>query len=430
MSNYLAIATVTATLQRILQAAIQVDVDGARVTTVKPANLGGGTPETGVNLFLYQVTSNPIWATSNIPDRLEGKSGAKKSRVGLDLNYLLTFYGNEVELEPQRLLGSVVRTMQDKGAIVSEMIRETLADSRFSFLGDSDLGDQIELMQIKPLDLSLDDISKIWSALQSPLVISIAYKASVVIIEGETPATQALPVRETGFAATPFFAQPIIERVISEGGLYQPILADSTVVIRGQRLKGSITKVRFGEELITPEKVSDKEIILSLASVSPEILRSGVQSLQIVQQTITVTPPKITGSIESNAAAFVLRPTITQIKVSQLQGSDDEPREANINVKVNIIIGKTQRVVLILNEKTTINAAAYIFDAPKRRQTNSQSITFAIKGVKPGEYLVRVQIDGAESLLSMDTDAKSPTFQQYNSPKVNLTNKRRKARSS
>lgn len=430
MSNYLAIATVTATLQRILQGAIQVDVDGARVTTVKPANLGSGTPETGVNLFLYQVTSNPIWAVANISDRLEGKANAKKSRIGLDLNYLLTFYGNEVELEPQRLLGSVVRTLQDKGAIGSEMIRETLADSRFSFLGDSDLADQIELLQIKPLDLSLDDISKIWSALQSPLVISIAYKASVVIIEGETPAKQALPVRETGFAATPFFAQPIIERVISQGGLYQPILADSTLIIRGQRLKGTITKVRFGEEMITPAQISDKEIILPLASVSSELLRSGVQSLQVIHQTITGTPPIVTGSIESNAAAFVLRPTIIQIKVSQLQGSDDEPREANINVKVNIIIGKTQRVVLILNERTNINPASYIFDAPKRRQTNSQSITFAIKGVKPGEYLVRVQIDGAESVLSIDTDKNSPTFQQYNAPKVNLSTKRRKTKSS
>ncbi|NJL86318.1 MAG: hypothetical protein HC886_10615 [Leptolyngbyaceae cyanobacterium SM1_1_3] len=51
MSNYLAIATVTATLQRTLQAAVQLDVEGSRVTTVRPSDIGNGTPETGVNVF-------------------------------------------------------------------------------------------------------------------------------------------------------------------------------------------------------------------------------------------------------------------------------------------------------------------------------------------------------------------------------------------
>ena len=40
MSNHLAIATVTATLQRLLQSAIQGDVEGARVTTVRPDAIG------------------------------------------------------------------------------------------------------------------------------------------------------------------------------------------------------------------------------------------------------------------------------------------------------------------------------------------------------------------------------------------------------
>lgn len=41
MSNYLAIATVTATLQRTLQQSLQIDVEGARVTTNRPENTGG-----------------------------------------------------------------------------------------------------------------------------------------------------------------------------------------------------------------------------------------------------------------------------------------------------------------------------------------------------------------------------------------------------
>ncbi|MFM7887916.1 MAG: hypothetical protein ACKPCM_14775 [Pseudanabaena sp.] len=45
MSNYLAIATVTATLQRILQSVIQQDIEGARATTLPPAGISTGAPE-------------------------------------------------------------------------------------------------------------------------------------------------------------------------------------------------------------------------------------------------------------------------------------------------------------------------------------------------------------------------------------------------
>ncbi len=429
MSNYLAIATVTATLQRILQSAIQVDVDGARVTTVKPANLGGGTPETGVNLFLYQVSSNHILTNSINSDHQRRKLDAKKSRIALDLNYLLTFYGNEVELEPQRLLGSVMRTLQDKNAIAGSLIQETLGDSTFSFLTDSDLADQIELIQVKLMDLSLDDLSKIWSALQSPYSLSIAYKTSVVIIEGAAPAKLALPVGRATFSTVPFLTQPLIEKIIPQTGVYAPILADSTLIILGQRLKGKITKVRCTEVMLTPLQVSDKEIILPLTSIPPESLRSGIQSLQIVQQELIGNPPVLKNISESNLFPFILRPTITQIKVSQLEFSDDELKAANINIKVNLAIGKNQKVVLLLNERTNNHPEAYIFDVVKRRQDSSQTITFIITGVKPGEYLVRVQIDGAESLLNIDSKPTSSTFGQYYEPKVSLVNKRRKSRS-
>jgi Pvc16 N-terminal domain len=64
VANHLAIATITATLQRMLQESVQMDVEGARVTTIRPSDIGNGTPETGVNLFMYQVVSNP--ALNNI----------------------------------------------------------------------------------------------------------------------------------------------------------------------------------------------------------------------------------------------------------------------------------------------------------------------------------------------------------------------------
>ena len=47
--------------------------------------------------------------------------------------------------------------------------------------------------------------------------------------------------------------------------------------------------------------------------------------------------------------------------------------------------------------------------------TETASITFAFDGVTPGDYLVYVQVDGAESLLALDGTGKFAT------PKVKIT---------
>ena len=67
MSNFLAIATVTATLSQVLQVAVGVDVPGAAMTTVRPDSTGSGLPTTGVNLYLYQVTPVAPSATRICP---------------------------------------------------------------------------------------------------------------------------------------------------------------------------------------------------------------------------------------------------------------------------------------------------------------------------------------------------------------------------
>jgi hypothetical protein len=138
MANYLAVATVTATLQRTLQAAVQSDIEGTRVTTVRPSDIGNGTPESGVNLFLYQVISNP--ALNNMDAApLRSRGQPTKRQAALDLYYMFSFYGNEADLEPQRLLGSVMRTLHDKRVIDQETIQAACRDLTLPFLQESNL---------------------------------------------------------------------------------------------------------------------------------------------------------------------------------------------------------------------------------------------------------------------------------------------------
>ncbi|MFW6264075.1 MAG: DUF4255 domain-containing protein [Cyanobacteriota bacterium] len=436
MSNYLAIATVTAALQRTLQASVQVDVDGARVTTLRPNSIGNGTPEKGVNLYLYHVALNPIWRSSaEVRIRNRKGEGAKRSHSALDLHYMISFYGSEVELEPQRLLGSVVSTLNDRQALTSTMIQDAIADANFTYLGDSNLIEQLEEIYFSPLDLSLEDLSKVWSVFfQTPYTLSIAYKATVLMIEGEKVAQKALPVRERSFGGvTPFFSQPQIEEVIAQEGKLKPILATTTLFIKGQQLAGKRTLVRIGEIEVTPSQVTDKQITLPLSEISSDTLRAGVQRLQVLHvetdspanssngrngSTLTVNSQKTRyHTIESNVLPFVLRPTITEVTFIHEEGSDDEPRTGEISLQTYLTIGKKQRVVLALNQWSTDTPQSYLFEA-KRREADQRSVVIPIRDVQPGEYLLRLHVDGAESLLEVDTDPSSATFNWFTGPKL------------
>src|SRR5437660_268834 len=305
MSNFLAIAAVSATLRRILNDAVSVDVPGSTVTTARPDGAAGGAPVTGVNLFLYQVMANAAGRNADLPTRRDDGTVVQRPREALDLHYLLSFTGRENELEPQRLLGSVARTLHAQPVLSRQSIQSTKA--AVAFLAASDLDGDIELVRFTPLSLSLEELSKLWSVFfQVPYALSVAYQASVVFIEGKETPQSALPVRLRNVYAIPFRG-PYIEQLVAASGEDQPIVAGSTVNIIGKQLQGDVTLAVIGGIEVTPAQVSDTKISLVL----PASLRAGVQGAQIKQQLMISTPPSAHRGFESNVAAFVLVPTIT-----------------------------------------------------------------------------------------------------------------------
>jgi Pvc16 N-terminal domain len=407
MSNYLAIATVTATLQRLLQVAIQLDIPGAKVTTVRPEATGGKTPEVGVNIYLYQVTPNPAWRNYDLRNRRPKGELVKHAQAGLDLFYIMTFYGNDIELEPQRLLGSAVRTIVDNPILTPEMIRATLNHSNFSYLADSTLEQQVERVTIVPSQMNTEELSKIWSVLfQTPYVLSFACQGGAVLIEGNRQSGRALPVKSVQFYTTP--SQPMVDQVVSEAGANQPIVGDSILMIRGKRLQADRVQVRIGEARVMPQEVSEKEIRLDLSSLPPEeaqSLRAGVQQLWVLHPIVKLTPFEPDRAIASNVLPFVLCPQIVaEPEVLDLWGNTDDLYTAELMMAVNLTVGSEQRALLFLNERSNNNPVSYIF-AAKPRERDSDAVVFPILDVKAGEYLVRVQIDGAESLLEVDGDS-------------------------
>ncbi|MEM0979094.1 MAG: DUF4255 domain-containing protein [Cyanobacteria bacterium P01_H01_bin.58] len=424
MSNYLAFATVTATLQRTLQAAVQNDVEGSRVTTVSPSEIGNGTPDTGVNIFLYQVMTNP--ALHNIDATpLRSKGNPVKRQSAMDLYYMFSFYGNNNELAPQRLLGSVVQTLNDRRVISKRMLEESCLDPTYTFLRDSDLTNQVQQISVIPMDLSLEDLSKTWAVFfQTPYVLSVAYKILVVLVEGKESEDRGLPIRDRRYGGMATFpAQPRIEKIEPESGEFDPILANSTLVVKGRQLKGThFTQIRIGGIEMTPPTISDTQIKLPLASLPQYALRAGIQGLQVIHPTLLTNPAdpqQRRGGTESNAMPFVLRPQVVKVTVADIEETDDEGCNANITIETNVIVGAEQRIVLAMNEVSITSPTAYMFDIPQR-DTDSKQLTIPVQEVAPGEYLVRLLVDGAESQLTIDTDPNSSTYDWYIGPKVRI----------
>ena len=67
MSNYLAVATVTAALQDVLQPAVSQAVGLAKVGFSRPDSSNQQTPL--VNIYLYQVTPNAAYRNADLPTR-------------------------------------------------------------------------------------------------------------------------------------------------------------------------------------------------------------------------------------------------------------------------------------------------------------------------------------------------------------------------
>jgi hypothetical protein len=203
MSNYLAIATVTAGLQRLLQASAGVDVPGATVTTNRPEWSTNGSQAPTVNIFLYQVVPHAALHRNRPP----GGGLPHRPVAALDLHYLLSFNGADEELEPQRLLGSVLRTLHTEPVLTPQRIAAVKAAATASTpvlpaLAATDLDEQVEPVKFSPLSMDLEELSQLWSMFfQTPYSLSVAYAASVVLIESALE--PVAPTRPSSRASKP-----------------------------------------------------------------------------------------------------------------------------------------------------------------------------------------------------------------------------------
>jgi hypothetical protein len=197
MSNHLAIATVTAALGQLVHSAAQSAVSGVELRFGRPSLPSGASDRKKVHLYLYQVAANASLRNLDLPTRNAEGQLVTRPHVAIDLYYLLTFYGDDQQLEPDRMLGSVVRTLHARAVLTSQAIQNAVASN--AVLNGSNLATAIERVKFTPLPLSLDEMSKLWSVfVQTPHALSVAYLCTVVLIEADEAGQPALPVLRRG----------------------------------------------------------------------------------------------------------------------------------------------------------------------------------------------------------------------------------------
>jgi len=459
MSNALAIGAVTAVLRDLLNdGLVDHDVTGSlggnvTVSALPPdrIRIGDGLEQSQLNLFMYQVTPNAGWRNVALPSRDSRGDRTSNPPLALDLHYLLTAYGAQ-EFHADILLGYAMQALHETPVLSRDAIRRALGAPQpvtgsvlppaQQALVAAELADQIEQIKICPETLSSEEMSKLWTALQAHFRPSAAYQASVVLIESRRSTRPALPVLTPNVKVFTW-RQPRVDDIASSEGANAWIFEDTSLRLSGHSLSADVVLVRVGEVEIAlaPDVVADDRLTV----VVPAGLRAGVQSLQVIHRLDlgTSSPSEPHRGFESNVVAFVLHPTIASPgpvppAVAAPSASNVTPtlkngapvvvdgvtlQSADVTVHFAPRVGRQQRVTLLLNEQTVpIGRAArsYSFAAPRDNgivspnDPDTGTIVFAVSFVAPGTYLVRVQVDGAESPLSVDGTG------QFVSPAITL----------
>jgi hypothetical protein len=402
MSNALAIATVTTALAQIVRSAAQSILPGSDVLTEPPDTAAAAQPR--IRLFLYQVAPNAALRNNDLPLRSAEGNLVKRPAVALDLHYLLAFYGNENELEPQRMLGAVVRDLHAQAVLTRQMIADAIASQ--TFLTASNLVDAVEQIKFTPLALSLEDLSKLWSVFfQKPYVLSITYQGTVVLIESEESIQPAPPVLRRGEenqgVSAELGAFPTLESVhigAPEDATQRPrppaypsAQLGLLVTLEGRNLSGDSVRVHFmhphvaAKEItipVTDRTATQINVIIPDDAAAQTEWAAGIYS-------VVLTVNNSTTERSTNQLPLALAP-----KISSIAPPNPISRDAAGNVTLTITCAPQvlpqQRAVLQLADREV---------AAQPHPVATATLQFVIENAPVvTDALVRLRVDGVDSL--------------------------------
>ena len=401
MSNSLAIATVTATLQAILQQGIVMEPDLSDATvTIQPLDKArGSNTNNQLNLFLYMVVRNAAFVAADMPRQvLPGEIGFPP--LPLNLYYLITAFGRDDDTaQPfgHELLGKAMSIIHDHAVLSSADI--TAATQ--VLLPGSDLAQQLERLRITFHPLSIDELAKLWTGFSMQYRLSAAYEVSVTLISSTLPTRTPLPTLTRGPKDQGYNAQanlippvPTLTTIAPPNNQISARLND-IITLAGFNLDGTNVGIQFNHALwaapveVPPQPGNSGTSVSVQIPNQPTVWPAGFYTVDLLVQR-----PSETFRRTTNSLSLTLAPIITVTPASAPAGA------ITYTVTVAPQLFPTQTVALLLNDNEFTGGAIAV-------QTGS--LTVGTTGLTAGDYWTRLRVDGVDSLL-VDRTKTPPAF--------------------
>jgi hypothetical protein len=186
MSEFTAIRAVSKTLQALLQDAItnspDLQLQGVPIELSSPRELrdaANNAPVNAISLWLYRVARNGDLLNLP-PERVDDQ--VRRQPVPVDLFYLVAPITATSDNE-QALLGRVLQVFSDHAILRGTDLKDDLE------------GETTELRLIFET-LSLEELTRVWSALGEPYQLSASFRVQVIRIDSELAAFRVEPVQQ------------------------------------------------------------------------------------------------------------------------------------------------------------------------------------------------------------------------------------------
>jgi len=415
LSTYKAIAGVSSSLKTLLRDRM---TEAADITIAPPDVKVDSITGRRLNLYLYQLSENPYLKNQEIPG--EGYPGAYgHPPLSIDLRYIFTAFGAsdtgpDADIEAQRILGDAMRVLHDTGIITSNMVEEKKPSPKPPILDPSLLG-EFEQIKITLQPAGLDEISKIWTALPNVnFRRSVLYEVTVVQVQSKLPRSIALPVKMNRVYALPM-RSPLIQQIFQQPPVVDnQLIAEAeegeTLRLMGANFRSPVTRVTMDGVTATIAAISDHQMDVVVPTGA---LKIGLHSLQVEQDVMLTEvegqPPVQRPAFRSNRVGFLLLPNLGVVAPPTATAGD------TITVNLQPAVTATQEKILLLGDNA-VPAIPVPFGSPP-----SNSVQFKLPQapdpvIAPGNYFLRVRIDGAESRLTFNK-----VTQVYTGPNYTVT---------
>ena len=414
MSGALAIASVTAAIKDLLNDGLMdhdLSVIGNFAVTASPPDritVGANEPNQ-LNLFLYQVTPNLGWRNVDLPSRDSNGRRLTNSPLALDLHYMLSAYGSQ-DFNAEILLGYAMQLLHETPVLSRDQLRTVLAPTSpvngallpapFGNLSAVDLANQVELIKISPIFLSTEDLSKLWTAMQARYRPTMAYLVSVVLIQATDPVRAAPPVLKRGpddkgpsAAAAPgpslLNVRTFSSDLLPAARLGDDLLLTGTgLTTTGVTVVLEHTEAGLSQELPVAASSSPFGLTVHVPSIGDDVNAMSNWASGLYAVKLRISQPKVP-TWTTNSVPIALAPLITVTPLSASAGDT-----ITLTCTPRLTADQVPNALVIFGSQSITPATIVTPGDPLQPTT----LTFAVPSVAPANYIVRLRVDGVDSL--------------------------------